>query len=203
MQEGVAVVVRGLAVAGLQAEAAVALQHQRAARLELQREGEAVAAGPHVHAGFRPPGKGPVVDPGAEGGRLRAGVPYPAAGQALCSQVIVRGGDAGMAHPDVAVVPAGRVRVGAQSVAEQGPLGAVVVPLCVPEIGGDVPPLDAEARMGAVVGGEDELPAGLDLRVFVARAPQAREAFRRRRLPAAAPGQQQDRGQHPPPSAHW
>ncbi len=68
--------------------------------------------------------------------------------------------------------------------AEQGPLRAIRRAAGVREIGGHVPPLDAEVRMRAVIGGKRERPARCDRRRSHRRSRQARQSPARSALRA-------------------
>ncbi|MDT4870501.1 hypothetical protein FQZ97_1055840 [compost metagenome] len=68
----------------------------------------------------------------------------------------VRTGEAGMPHPHVRIAPAGLIAGRPQGIAEQCPLRAPTAALLVFQVGGDVPPLDAVIRVGAVVQGKTE-----------------------------------------------
>ncbi|MHC2434649.1 hypothetical protein ACVMB0_002024 [Bradyrhizobium sp. USDA 4451] len=67
-----------------------------------------------------------------------------------------------MTHPDLLVGPALDRAARRHRLAEQRPLRAIGGTIRVGEIRGDVPPLDPEFRMRAVIGGENEWLARSD-----------------------------------------
>ncbi|MOA49313.1 hypothetical protein D3C78_1721750 [compost metagenome] len=106
-------------------------------------------------------------------------------------------GDGGVGHPDVLVGPPLLRRAGLEGAAEQRPLDTPVAALLVHQVGGDVPPLDTEIRMRAVVGREDYRPARHDpgeVRHLPAEFGVALPGWRL----GVAGGDQQGAGQHEP-----
>jgi hypothetical protein len=109
---------------------------------------------------------------------LRLATVVAAARVALEAVVALRPGQAEVGHVDLPALPgiARGFRTGrADRGAEQGPLGAVVPALIVHEVGSQVPPLDAEIRMSAVVGRELEPAARFGLAVALGGLRQDRE----------------------------
>ena len=78
-----------------------------------------------------------------------------AAGEGLGEAVVGGGGDGGVGHPHLRALPAGGV-AGRHRLAEERPLDAAGRAVGAGEGGGHVPPLDAEAGVGAVVAREGE-----------------------------------------------
>ena len=107
-------------------------------------------------------GHRPVVDPGAEGGEGHAGLADAAAGEGLGEAVGGGGGGGGVGHPNLRALPAGALAAGSGGLAEEGPLGAVGGAVGAGQVGGDVPPFEAEGRVGAVVAGEGDVGGGGD-----------------------------------------
>jgi hypothetical protein len=159
-----AVVVGGLSLGGLQAEAVLAVEDERSLGGHLEGIGEAVAVrgDPQRVELVRPVarrGHLPVVDPGAEGVEFHPGLADAAAGEELGVEMRVLGGEAGVAHPDLLAGPAVALRPGFGRLPEERPLHAVVAALGILQRRGQVPPFDAVLGMRAVVGGEFE-PGG-------------------------------------------
>src|SRR3569832_1653380 len=96
-------------------------------------------------------------------------------------------GHRGMRHPDLLAGPARALRSRPRRLPEQGPLQAVGLSIGVVEIGGDIPPIDAEVRKRTVIPGKAEQLAGRYLRKAVAVFAEAREALRAR--PGVEPGE--------------
>ena len=158
-KEGLAVIVRRLSLIRLAAEAFIAVQNQRAIRGKIEAVGEV------RRRGFDAPApvhlaETPVVDEGVEG---RSGDPRlpPAAARQRRGEEMIRGARRRrMAQVEGAVGPAFPLRAGLQSHAKQRPLRAIARAVVAQNIGGQIPPFDAKARMRAVILREDELTAG-------------------------------------------
>ncbi|RWW90648.1 hypothetical protein BHE74_00007522 [Ensete ventricosum] len=184
-EKRLAVVVGRLALVGFSAVALLALQHQGTAGGQVQVVGELRTTGLELHISQRAccarlSGKIPIVDPGIERHRLRAGLADPATGETLSRVVLGSGGDGRVPEPHRGIVPAGLSRPRLEGIAKQRPLHAEHVALGVLEVGGDVPPLDAKARMRAMVLGKAEDLAGHHLGKVRRVTAQASKTLRRR-----------------------
>src|SRR5581483_11080570 len=93
----------------------------------------------------------PGVDPCIKGRRLRARLSHAAAREGFAEAVSIGASDRGMTHPDLLIGPAFLLCTRRHGLTEQGPLRAKSCTVCVCEVGGDVPPLDAEVGMRTVI----------------------------------------------------
>ena len=181
-----AVIVRGLPLAGFLAVTLVAVQHQGAITAQTQVVAKTFATGSHLQAfDARPALQRPIIDPGPERLGLHAGLADTAARQGFARLVTTRPGQGRVPHPQVGAVPVGGFRAGAQGRAEQGPLGAPVTPLGVLEVGSDVPPFDAKAIVCAMVTREFQAMRAGHLVETVRLLPQPGIAWWRRRVTSA------------------
>src|SRR5260221_14279112 len=83
-----------------------------------------------------------------------------------------------MAHPDLLIGPAIPLHARRDRLAKQGPLRAIGHAFGIPEIRGEVPPLDAIVGMRAVIGGECQRAAGHDGGKTVGVVAQSRKTLR-------------------------
>src|SRR6185437_8210195 len=112
---------------------------------------------------------------------IDAGLADAAACKGFVEAVQVFARHRGMTHPELLIGPSLLLRAGFQRLAKQGPLRAIGVAGCVVEIGGDVPPLDAEIRMRAEIGRKGKGPAGNHACKSFRRIVEAAKALRPRR----------------------
>ncbi|MOA00290.1 hypothetical protein D3C78_1196460 [compost metagenome] len=165
LEKRLTVVVRGLTLFGLLAEPLVPLQHQRTCRDQPQPVAETLVTGAEQQVGqgivgCRLAAQLPVVDPCIERRNADTGLTDAATGIALRRVMHRRRRHRRMTEPDRLVLPACHLGGGFQGTAEQRPLRAELMPLSVLQVGGDVPPFDAKAIVGAVIRREAEHPTG-------------------------------------------
>ena len=171
--EGLAVVVGGLAALGLDAEAAVALED----RGEVGGEGEVVGEVRRRAAWRRRRARAvvrrPVIDQSSiqarKGARVTPAWPMPPRAKVSAKRWAVAEVAAAWAIQNLRALPAGALAAGSGGLAEEGPLGAVGGAVGAGEVGGDVPPFQAEGGVGAVVAGEGDVGGGGDLGEAVRR----------------------------------
>src|SRR6185437_6260902 len=109
---------------------------------------------------------------------IDAGLADTAARKGLVEAVQVFARHRGVAHPELLIGPSLLLGAGFQRLTEQGPLRAIGVAGCVVEIGGDVPPLDAEIRMCAEIGRKGKGSAGNHVCKSFRRMVEATKALR-------------------------
>ena len=180
---------------GLDRIARAPVQHQRPGGVQRQL----VAEGGRLHRkvqlvepGARRPAHPPMVDPGGEGIAAHPGLADAAARQPFGGVMGGFAGQPGMAHPDLRAAPSRGLARG-QGAAKQRELDPEFGPVGGGQIGGQIPPFDAEIGMRAMVAREGQRPVGAGQGKAFGGAPQPAIALgpgqRRRR-----PGQQR-RGQ--------
>lgn len=116
----------------------------------------------------------------------------PASCQTFRVAVPIRGGYGGIGHPGLIFI----VSSWGQRVAKERPLKSVILAVVAFQIGGDVPPLDPELRMRAVIGGELKARLRVGQRVSFAGCPKPREPLSKGR---AGKKQQKDQSSN----AQW
>src|SRR5271163_59574 len=117
---------------------------------------------------------------------LGASLAYATARKGFAEAVTLRRGDRGVAHPDLLTGPAFRRRIWLHGLAKQRPLHAERRAVAVDEIGGHVPPFDAEIRVRTVIGGKRENLARRDRRKSFAVRAEPGKALRTCQLAAEA-----------------
>jgi hypothetical protein len=94
---------------------------------------------------------------------LDAGLANPAAGEGFAVAVGIGAGDRGVAHPDLLVGPAFKLRARLHRLTEQGPLRAIGGAGRIHQIGRHIPPLDPVIRMRTVIFRKGKNLAGTDV----------------------------------------
>jgi hypothetical protein len=151
-EEGHGVVVAGLALGGLSRVALVALQDDGALGGQRHVVAEVGALGGEAWRRPTVAREGPFVEQASKGSRVTPAWPVPPRARRSATWWALGRGDGGVGHPELGL---GRA-AGGEGGAEERPLQAVGGAVRGGEVGGDVPPFDAEQVVGAVVLGEGE-----------------------------------------------